>query len=62
MPRTARATEVWGSPGTRFSLNLPGQLQVVPGIGVPIGVGPTNGRRGLFFYLSAELPVFGGKD
>ena len=44
------------SPGVRFGLNLPGELQVVPGIAVPIGVGPSSGERALFLYLSLEHP------
>ena len=59
---TARSTEVWVSPGVRFAVNLPGNLQIVPGVGIPIGVGPTRGRTGVFLYLSVELPFFGGKD
>jgi hypothetical protein len=58
----ARTTDVWVSPGVRFAVNLPGRLQVVPGVAVPIGVGPSRGKTGLFLYLSAELPVFGGTD
>lgn len=44
------------SPGVRFGLNLPGDLQVVPGIAVPIGIGPSSGDRALFLYLSFEHP------
>lgn len=44
------------SPGVRFGLNLPGDLQVVPGIAVPIGIGPSSGERSLFLYLSFEHP------
>lgn len=44
------------SPGVRFGLNLPGDLQVVPGIAVPFGVGPSSGERALFLYLSLEHP------
>lgn len=42
------------SPGVRFGWNLPSGLQVVPGIAVPIGVGPSSGERSLFLYLSLE--------
>ncbi len=31
-------------------------LQIVPGFAVPIGVGPSSGDRGMFFYLSFEQP------
>jgi hypothetical protein len=58
---TEHATELWVSPGLRFAVDFPGGLQVVPGIAVPIGVGPSRGRTGLFLYLSVELPLFGEK-
>ncbi|HEX8906904.1 MAG TPA: transporter, partial [Longimicrobiaceae bacterium] len=44
------------SPGVRFGWNLPGGLQVVPGVAVPIGVGPSRGERSIFLYLSFEHP------
>lgn len=44
------------SPGIRFGWNLPHGLQVVPGVAVPIGVGPSAGERSLFLYLSFEHP------
>ena len=44
------------SPGVRFGWNLPGGLQVVPGVAVPIGVGPSRDERSLFLYLSFEHP------
>lgn len=44
------------SPGVRFGVNLPGDLQVVPGIAVPFGIGPSSGERALFLYLSLEHP------
>jgi hypothetical protein len=44
------------SPGVRFGWNLPGGLQVVPGVAVPFGVGPSAGERSLFLYLSLEHP------
>jgi len=43
-------------PGVRGAINLPWDLQIVPGIGVPIGIGPSRGRRDLFLYLSFEHP------
>lgn len=43
-------------PGVRAAINLPRELQIVPGIGVPIGVGPSSGERDLFLYLSFEHP------
>ena len=43
-------------PGVRGAINLPYDLQIVPGIGAPIGIGPSRGRRDLFLYLSFEHP------
>ena len=43
-------------PGVRGALDLPHHLQIVPGIGVPIGIGPSRGERDLFLYLSFEHP------
>jgi hypothetical protein len=43
------------APGLRAALNLK-SLQVVPGIAVPIGVGPSNGERFIAAYLSFEHP------
>lgn len=42
------------SPGVRWGWNLPRGLQVVPGVAVPFGVGPSAGERSLFLYLSFE--------
>jgi hypothetical protein len=53
---TTSGTSAVISPGVRFGFNLPGDLQVVPGIAVPIGVGPSSGQRALFLYLSFEHP------
>src|SRR5512140_1809701 len=53
---TTHATEAWISPSVRFAVNLPGRLQIVPGVAVPVGVGPSRGKTGLFLYLSVELP------
>lgn len=44
------------SPGFRAALNFESGLQIVPGIAIPIGVGPSSGSRGVFFYLSFEHP------
>jgi len=44
------------SPGARFGIDLPSGLQIVPGIAVPFGVGPSAGQRSLFLYLSFEHP------
>lgn len=58
---TEQVTDAWISPGIRFAVNLPGRLQVVPGVAVPIGVGPSRGKTGLFLYFSVELPLLGGE-
>lgn len=44
------------SPGIRWAHNLKNGLQIVPGIAVPWGVGPSSGSRAVFFYLSFEHP------
>jgi hypothetical protein len=44
------------SPGVRFAIDLPSGLQIVPGVAVPIGIGPSSGERGVFLYLSLEHP------
>ena len=44
------------NPGFRFALNYESGLQVVPGLGLPIGVGPSDGANGVFLYLSLEHP------
>jgi len=43
-------------PGVRAAINLKGGMQIVPGFGVPIGLGPSRGERDLFLYLSVEHP------
>lgn len=44
------------SPGVRAAFNFASGLQVVPGLALPIGIGPSGGQRGVFFYLSFEHP------
>jgi hypothetical protein len=51
-----RDQSVFISPGVRWAYNLPSGLQIVPGIAVPIGVGPSHGEHSLFVYLSFEHP------
>lgn len=46
------------NPGVRFALNFVSGLQVVPGIGFPIGIGPSRGEYGVLLYLSFEHPAF----
>jgi hypothetical protein len=57
----ARNHTEWASvfllnPGIRWSYNFKNGLQIVPGIGVPLGVGPSAGEKALFLYLSFEHP------
>lgn len=44
------------NPGLRWAHNFRSGLQIVPGIGFPIGFGPDRGERAVFFYLSFEHP------
>lgn len=53
---TARDREAVISPGIRWAHNVRGGLQIVPGIALPIGVGPSRGHNALFLYLSFEHP------
>jgi hypothetical protein len=41
-------------PGIRTAINLHSGMQIVPGIGVPLGVGPSRGVRDVFLYFSVE--------
>lgn len=51
---TGRVTSLTVNPGLRAAVNFPNGLQMVPGVSVPIGVGPSRGERAVFFYLSFE--------
>ena len=53
---TERNTSAFLNPGIRWAYNFKSGLQIVPGIAVPIGVGPSRGDRGIFLYLSFEHP------
>lgn len=44
------------SPGIRWAYNFENGLQIVPGVAVPLGVGPSSGEKGVFIYLSFEHP------
>ncbi len=44
------------NPGVRAAINFASGLQIVPGVSVPIGLGPSHGERAVFFYLSFEHP------
>jgi hypothetical protein len=56
-PAGAELTEsLTVNPGVRAAIDFASGLQIVPGIAVPIGVGPSRGERGVFLYLSFEHP------
>jgi len=42
------------NPGIRWAWNFKNGLQIVPGISMPIGLGPSNRNFGNIFYLSFE--------
>lgn len=44
------------SPGIRWAFDLPGDLQIVPGIAYTIGLAPDSAEDALFLYLSFEHP------
>jgi hypothetical protein len=46
------------NPGLRYAINFKSGLQVVPGISMPIGIGPSEGEYGGLLYLSFEHPMF----
>lgn len=45
------------NPGLRYAIDLKG-LQIVPGVSMPIGVGPSKGEYGVMAYLSFEHKLF----
>ena len=53
---TERNSSAFVNPGIRWAYNFKSGLQIVPGIAVPIGIGPSRGDRGIFLYLSFEHP------
>lgn len=54
--RTAWTTEALIAPGLRAAFDRPSGLQIVPGVAVPFGIGPSRGERSLLLYLSLEHP------
>lgn len=54
--RTERSSSLLMSPGVRWAHNFKSGLQIVPGIAVSIGAGPSKGERSIFLYLSFEHP------
>ena len=54
--KTERWQQVFISPGVRWAFNFRNGLQVVPGVAVPVGAGPSSGEKGYILYLSLEHP------
>ena len=50
------------NPGVRYAIDFKSGLQIVPGVGFPIGVGPSRNEYGVFLYLSFEHPLFKQKE
>ena len=59
---TQRQSTFFLNPGVRFAINCKCGLQVVPGVAMPIGVGPSKGERGVFTYLSFEHSLWKAKE
>lgn len=54
--KTQHQNDLFLSPGVRWAYNFESGLQIVPGIAVPIGAGPSAGEKGVLLYLSFEHP------
>jgi hypothetical protein len=54
--KTEWSRAMYLNPGIRWAYNFKNGLQIVPGVAMPIGVGPSAGERGVFLYLSFEHP------
>jgi hypothetical protein len=54
--RTEWNRSLFINPGVRWAYNFKSGLQIVPGIAIPIGAGPSAGEKGLLLYLSFEHP------
>jgi hypothetical protein len=54
--KTAWSQNLFISPGIRWSYNFANGLQIVPGVAMPIGIGPNAGEKGVLLYLSFEHP------
>jgi hypothetical protein len=51
----SRSESLTVNPGLRAAIDI-GGMQVVPGVAFPLGIGPSRGDNGVFFYLSFEHP------
>jgi hypothetical protein len=56
--RTETEHSFFLNPGLRYAIDVDSGLQIVPGLSFPIGIGPSAGEWGVFFYLSFEHPLF----
>lgn len=54
--RTVRRSQLLLSPGVRWSYDLANGMQIVPGVAMPSGIGPSSGSRWLYLYFSVEHP------
>src|SRR5262245_16492743 len=50
------------NPGVRWAYNFSNGLQIVPGMAFTYGLGPAEGVRAAFLYLSFEHPFGGGSN
>jgi hypothetical protein len=60
--RSQRVHDVTMNPGVRWAYNLKSGMQIVPGVSIPTGVGPSAGQAGVLFYLSIEHSYRKKKD
>jgi hypothetical protein len=51
-----RAETLTVNPGVRAAIDFASGLQIVPGFGVPMGLGPSRGQNAVLFYLGLEHP------
>jgi hypothetical protein len=56
-PANRNASTMFINPGIRYAINFKSGLQIVPGMAIPIGLGPSSGEYGIFGYLSFEHPL-----
>jgi len=54
--QTTRQQALYVSPGVRWAYNFKSGLQIVPGVGLPLGLMGAGSQRGAIFYLSFEHP------
>jgi hypothetical protein len=55
-PKLETESSLFVAPGARWAIDRPSGLQIVPGVAIPIGVGPSAGEWSVFLYLSFEHP------